>query len=184
MKKPNLDIVNLVGITLIVVAIVSAGGLYYTASTWADISEAYATVDVMISEVDIIRNNSTGEISITAMFLINNPSNLDIEIYRIEYMTNVDSSTADIMEYNKYVGSGSVGNRNNTVSSDSMREIQVFMSINPNSTYMERFNLAEVEGNVHVFLYGTVWYRIINYPNASQRMDGIFYMNSVVIRDG
>ena len=54
MKKPNLDIVNLVGITLIVVAIVSAGGLYYTASTWANISEAYATVEVVISEVDIV----------------------------------------------------------------------------------------------------------------------------------
>ncbi len=184
MKKPNLDIVNLVGITLIVVAIVSAGGLYYTASTWANISEAYATVEVIISEVDIIRNNSTGEISLTAMFLINNPSNLDIEIYRIEYMVNVDSSTADIMEYNKYIGSGSVGNRNNTVSADSMREVQVSMSINPDSANMERFNLAEQDGNVHVFLYGTLWYRMVNYPDASQRMDGIYYMNSVVVRHG
>ena len=184
MKKPNLDIVNLVGITLIVVAIVSAGGLYYTASTWANISEAYATVDVMISEVDIIRNNSTGEISLTAMFLINNPSNLDIEIYRIEYMANADSSTADITDYYKYIGSGSIGNRNNTVSAGSMREVQVSMSINSNSTNMERFNSAEVGGNVYVYLYGTVWYRIINYPDASQRLDGIFYVGGVVIRNG
>ena len=184
MKKPNLDIVNLVGITLIVVAIVSAGGLYYTASTWADISEAYATVEVMISEVDIVRTNSTGEISITAMFLINNPSNLDIEIYRIEYMINVDSSTTDITDYNKYVGSGSVGNRNNTVSAGSVREVQVSMSISSNSTNMIRFNSAEQDGSVNVFLYGTLWYRVINYPEASQRLDGIYFMDRVVVRHG
>ena len=99
-------------------------------------------------------------------------------------MVNVDSSTADIMEYNKYIGSGSVGNRNNTVSADSMREVQVSMSINPDSANMERFNLAEQDGNVHVFLYGTLWYRMVNYPDASQRMDGIYYMNSVVVRHG
>ena len=184
MKESNLDIVNLVGITLIIVAIVSAGGLYYTASTWANISEAYATVEVVISEVDIVRDNSTGGITLTAMFLVNNPSNLDIEIYRIEYMANVDYSTSAIMEYDKYVGSGSVGNRNNTVSADSIREVQVTMSINPNSTNMVRFNSAEVDGNVYVFLYGTVWYRIINYPDASQRLDGIYYMNSVEVRNG
>ena len=184
MKKPNLDIVNLVGITLIVVAIVSAGGLYYTASTWADISEAYATIEVVISEVDIVRNNSTGEVELTAMFLINNPSNLDIEIYRVEYMVNVDISPTDIMDYDKYIGSGSVGSRNNTVTADSMREVQVTMSINPNSTNMDRFNSAEQDGNVYVFLYGTLWYRIINYPEASQRMDGIYYMNSVEVRYG
>ena len=184
MKKPNLDIVNLVGITLIIVAIVSAGGLYYTASTWANISEAYATVDVMISEVDIVRDNSTGGISITAMFLINNPSNLDIEIYRIEYMVNVDSSTTDIMEYDKYVGSGSVGNRNNTVTAESLREIQVSTSINPNSTNMNRFNSAEVDGSVYVYLYGTVWYRMVNYPDASQRLDRLFSPMSVEVRYG
>ena len=86
MKKPNLDIVNLIGITLIIVAIVSAGGIYYTASTWANISDAYATVTVEISDVDIYRSNSTGQIEITASFMVDNPSNLGIEIYRIEYL--------------------------------------------------------------------------------------------------
>ena len=184
MNKPNLNIVNLVGITLIVVAIVSAGGLYYTASTWTNISEAYATVGVEINDVYIFRDNSTGQVTLNAMFLINNPSNLDIEIYRIEFMTHVDVNPATITNYDKYVGSGSVGNRNNTVSADSMREIQLTMSINPNTTYMERFNLAEQDGNVYTFLNGVVWYRIINFPEAIQRMDGIFYMGGVMVHDG
>lgn len=184
MKKFNLDIVNLVGITLIVVAIVSAGGLYYTASTWANISEAYATVEVGISEIDIIKDNSTGQIELTAMFLVNNPSKLDIEIYRIEYMVNVDSSPTDINDYDKYIGSGSIGNRNNTIPADSMREIQVSMSITPNSTNMDRFNSAEVDGTVYTFLYGTLWFKISNFPDASQRLDGIFYLNEVVVRYG
>ncbi|MCK5024769.1 MAG: hypothetical protein KAR56_04045 [Thermoplasmata archaeon] len=184
MKKPNLDIVNLVGITLIVVAIVSAGGLYYTASTWADISEAYATVNVEISGLDIIRDNSTGQVSVTAMFLIDNPSDLDIEIYRVESVANMAASATTVTDYDKYVGSGSVGNRNNTVPAGTIREVQVSMSINPNTTYMERFNLAELDGSVYVFLYGTVWYRIINFPDAIQRQDGISYMGSVVVRYG
>ena len=184
MKKPALDIVNMVGITLIVVAIVSAGGLYYTASTWADISEAYATVTVGVSDVDIVRDNSTGQVILTAMFLVDNPSNLEIEIYRVEYMINVDASPADINDYDKYVGNGAVGNQNNTVSSDSRREIQVTMTINPDSKNMERFNNAEQDGSVFVLLNGVAWYRIVNYPDTDQRLNGIFYIQSVVVHDG
>ena len=182
MKKPNLDIVNLIGITLIVVAIVSAGGIYYTASTWANISEAYATVEVVISDVIIVRDNSTGQVEITASFLVNNPSDLGIEIYRIEYLAHTDASSATITEYDKYVGSGTVGNMNNTIAAGSIREIQLPTSIS--TRYMERFDAAEQDGSVYIFLNSIVWYRVIDYPEATQRMDGIYFMDNVVIYDG
>ena len=184
MKKPNLDIVNLVGISLIVVAIVSAGGLVYTASTWANITETYATVQVAISDVTIFEDNSTGQVILTAYFFVDNPSNLDIEIYRIEYMTHADINPATITEFDRYVGSGTVGNRNNTVMAESMRQIALTMVINPDTPNMLRYEAAKQDGSVYIFLNGTVWYRIINYPEASQRMDGIFFLRSVVIYEG
>jgi len=181
MKKPSLDIVNLVGITLIVVAIVSAGGLYYTASTYANISETFASVEVSISDVHVVRNNETGEVYLTASFFIDNPSSLDIEIYRIEYLANADSSPASITEIDKYVGSGTVGNRNNTAPAESVREIQLSTTINPNTTYMERFNYAEQNNNVYMFLNGILWYRISQFPEATQRYDGITYFGNVIV---
>ena len=182
--KPNVDIVNLIGISLIVVAIVSAGGLYYTASSYANISEAFASVEVSITEVTVVRDNTTGEVTITALFLVNNPSNLDIEIYRIEYMAHADKTSASIAEYDKYVGSGTVGNRNNTVSANSIQNILLSTSINPDTPYMERFDSAEVSGNVYMYLNSIVWFQITDFPEATQKLAGIYFMGSVVVHEG
>ena len=182
--KPSIDIVNLIGISLIVVAIVSAGGLYYTASSYADISETFASVEVSISEVTAVRDSTTGQVTITALFLVNNPSNLDIEIYRIEYMAHADRSSESIFEYDKYVGSGAVGNSNNTVFKDSIRDIQISTTINPDTPYMDRFNLAEQEGGVYIFLNGLAWFRITNFPEADQKVDGVYFMGNVMVHEG
>lgn len=185
MKRPRVDIVNLLGISLIVVALVSAGGLYYTAKSYADISETFATVSIDISEVKVFRDNSTGQVTIDTIFHVeNNRSNLDIEIYRTEYGVNVDVSSTDVMNYDRYVGSGSRGSANNTVMAGKVKDIQVTTRINPDTIYMDRFEQASVSGNLYMFIDGTMWYRIARFPEASQRIDGIFFMGSVVVQDG
>ena len=182
--KSNVDIVNLIGISLIVVAIVSAGGLYYTATSYANISEAFASVDISISEVITHRDNSTGQVVITTLFLVDNPSNLDIEIYRIEYMAHADKTSASIVEYDKYVGSGTAGNRNNTVLAGTIREIQVSTSINPDTPYMERFDYASSDGTVYMFINGMTWFKITDFPDGEPKIDGVYYMGSVVVHEG
>ncbi|MCK5309512.1 MAG: hypothetical protein KAJ33_04225 [Thermoplasmata archaeon] len=182
--KKQIDIVNLIGISLIVVAIVSAGGLYYTATSYANISETFASVEVSISEVTAFRDNGTGQVTITALFLVDNPSDLDIEIYRIEYMANADKNSGSILEYDKYVGSGTVGNTNNTIAANSVRDIQLSTTINPDTPYMERFDYAEQDGSVYMFLNGIVWFQITDFPEANQRMDGIYFMGSVIVHEG
>ena len=182
--KKSIDIVNLIGVSLIIVAIVSAGGLYYTATSYANISETFASVEVSISEVITYRDNSTGEVTITALFLVDNPSDLDIEIYRIEYMAHADINSASVMEYDKYVGSGTMGNMNNTISANSVRDIQLSTTINPDTPYMERFNLAEQEGSVYMFLDGIVWYSITDFPEATQRLDGVYFTGGVMVHEG
>ena len=184
MKKKQIDIVNLIGISLIIVAIVSAGGLYYTATSYANISETYASVEVSITEVTAVRDNVTGGITLSALFLVDNPSDLDIEIYRIEYMAHADRSPTSIMEYDKYVGSGAIGNMNNTISANSVRDIQISTTINPDTPYMERFNSAEQEGSVYMFLNGVVWFKITEFPEATQRIDGVYFMGSVIVHEG
>jgi len=181
MKKPSLDIVNLVGIALVIAALVSAGGIYYTASTYSKISESFATTTVMVSDVQITRINETGLVIFTTTYVVDNPSSLDIELYRIEYMAHADISPTTITEYDRYIGSGTLSNRNGTVPAGTIREFQVPFSIGPNSTYMDRFNYAEQNGEVNTFVNGIIWYRISNYQEASNRLDGILFRGKVMI---
>lgn len=179
MRKPGLDIVNLIGISLVIVAIVSAGGLYYTAASYNNISETFATVTIDITGVSLTRDNDTGQVHINTLFLVNNPSNLDIEIYRIEYQVHADSTSSTVREYDRYVGNGGIGSSNNTISAGKLREIDLPTRINPDTTYMERFNMAEQDGSVFVFVDGIVWYRISKFQDASRRVDDIMFMGGV-----
>ncbi len=181
MKKPRIDIVNLVGISLVVVALVAAGGLYYTASSYANISETFASVDVSITDVQAYLDNDTGQVRITSLFLVNNPSDLDIQIYRIEYMMYADEDTSSIMEYDRYVGSGSLGNVNNTVEADSLRDVQLTSFINPDTPYMDRFESANQGGTPYLLINGIVWYNIAQFPDAEMKLDGVIFLGPVML---
>ncbi|MCK4265635.1 MAG: hypothetical protein KAX31_00010 [Thermoplasmata archaeon] len=180
MNKDSINIVNLIGIMLIVVAIVSAGGLYYTASTYANISETFVSCEVFISGVNITSHNSTGEITFTTSVIIDNNSTLDIEIYRIEYTAQASNSPTTVTQYDKYIGGGSIGGRNGTVTADTIREVLVSFSINPDTTYMDRYEHALVDGGLYTYITGYVWYKISDFPEATKKL-GIFYSNKVMV---
>ena len=176
-KAPS--ITNLIGMLLIVVAIVSAGGLYYLASEYSNISETIVTVETSISSVTI--TNNSGEFTVIVSVLISNPSPLDIEIYRVEYMSFADKATTSLTSYDKYIGGGSTSNRNGTVPTDSVREMQISHIITPDSVYMKRLLYGMNNGNSSwIYVSGYVWFKIADYPEVTQQL-GIGYLNQVVI---
>jgi hypothetical protein len=181
MKSSNApSITNLIGVLLVIVALVSAGGLYYVASEYSKISETIVMVDVAISGVTI--NNESGDFTVIVSILINNPSSLDIEVYRIEYMTYSDKTTSTLTGSDRYIGGGSTSDRNNTVSAHSTREMQVSHIISPNSIYLDRLLYGMDNGNTSwIFVGGYVWFKITDYPDVSQQLD-IWFQDPVVIQ--
>jgi len=173
-KAPS--ITNLIGALLIIVALVSAGGLFYIASEYSKISETYVSVESYISNVAIVRNNETGIYNVTVSIVIDNPSPLDIEIYRIEYLTHADFDTITLTEYDRDIG-GSQTNKNNTVSSNSMLEMQVSHKVYPGSIYAQRLEYAMNGGNITwIYVGGFVWFRISEYQDVMQSLGiGNFY---------
>jgi hypothetical protein len=178
-KAPS--ITNIIGVLLVIVAIVSAGGLYYIASEYSKISESIVTVETAISAVTI--NNISGDYTLTISVLISNPSSLDVEVYRIEYMTYADKSTSTLQGSDRYIGGGSTSDRNSTVSANSVREMQVSHIINPDSIYMKRLLYGMDNGNSSwIFVGGYVWFKIADYPDVTQQL-GVGYQDQVVIQN-
>jgi hypothetical protein len=167
-KTPS--VTNLIGIILIVVALVSAGGLYYLASEYTKISETLVSTSSEITAIRITQNNNTGDVSITVSISVDNPSDLDIELYRIEYLTYLDRYASNQVGNDKYVGSGSTSEGNKTVQAGSSREFQVSFTISSTSPYMSKFVYASDGGNtVFAFINGYIWYNLSDYPDASQK---------------
>lgn len=174
------SITNLIGIMLVIVAIVSAGGLYYVASEYSKISETLVSVEATISEVNICIDNQTGECVVTASILMNNPSKLDIDIYRIEYLTYADKETSSLTEYDREIG-GIQSSRNGTILKDSLTELQYTYTIYPDTTYMNRLDYAMDGGStVWVYIGGLMWFRISDYPDVSEDI-GVGYFTEVVV---
>ena len=176
-----MNITDLIGVLLVVVALVSAGGLCYLAMEYSKISESLVSAEADISSVRFTVNSATGEVMVTVSVTLDNPSDLDIEIYRIEYQAFVDKSTTSIYEIDRFVGSGSTNEKNGTVQSNSISEVQVSHVILPDSLYMERLNYARQEGDtIWTFVGGFLWFRISDYPEVSGKLP-IGYFNQVVI---
>ena len=183
MSKPTTrSIPNLIGILLIVVAIISAGGLYYTASVYTNISETYVSVEAVVSGMTIVVDNSTGDVIATVLIVVNNPSDLDIDVYRLEYMAYMSHDTSTITNYDKYVGSGSTSDRNNTVQAETIREIPVTFVIKSGSVYMERFLEATTDSNtIWTMINGLVWFNLSEYEDSPTPRVPIFNVGPVEV---
>ncbi|MBA3046037.1 MAG: hypothetical protein KKH41_07310 [Candidatus Thermoplasmatota archaeon] len=169
MKRPNApSITNIIGVLLVIVALVSAGGLYYLASEYSKISETLVTTKADITSLRFAVNNTTGEVHITVTVTLNNTSDLDIEIHRVEYMSFVDMDSASLGSSNSYVGSGSTNDGNGTVPAGSQREVQIFHVIMPNTIYAERLEYAlDGDNTLLAYISGFLWFRISDYPDLT-----------------
>lgn len=184
MKKSNASsIPNLIGILLVIVALVSAGGLYYTASTYTRISETYVSVWSEISDVSVVFDNASEEVEVTVSVLVNNPSSLDIEIYRVEYMCYMDKDPSSLSNYNRYIGSGSSSEKNNTVRAGSERVVEVSFKVDSENTYYDRVLYAMEDGpSVYFMVDGNVWFSLASYSQVQNQV-GIYSTDLIEVRN-
>ena len=182
-KAKALGITNLIGVLLIIVAIISAGGLCYVASEYSQISETLVTVKAAITDVALLHDEISGEYQVIVTLTVSNPSRLNIDIYSIEYLAYADRTTTSLMGSEANIGGGSTSASNGTVSAGTVREIQVFYLIGQSGLYLQRLQHALDESNsAWIYLNGFVLYRISDFQDVSSEI-GLGYLDQVVVQD-
>jgi hypothetical protein len=182
-KTKALGITNLIGILLIIVAIISAGGLCYVALEYTQISETLVTVDAAVTDIAILHDYASGEYQVIITIAVSNPSRLNINIYSIEYLAYADRTTTTLMGSEANIGGGSTSTGNGTVVAGSVREIQVFYLIGQSGLYLQRLQHALDGGNTAwIYLGGFLLYRISDFQDVSSEI-GLGYLDQVVIQD-
>ena len=171
MKRPSSpSITNLIGIMLVIVALVSAGGLYFVASEYSKISETMVSTDIQLSEMTVIINNASNKAIISFSIILANPADLDIEIYRIEYYMYTGQTPQDSIRTGSYVGAGGSSSVISILSGSTMNDIPLYMTLN--GTYMGHFKESvNPDNSLYTFISGRLLYRIANYPDVWQSLD-------------
>ena len=84
-QKPikKAKILELIGICLVIMALISAYGLYYTSREYSKVTETQLNAGAFLTDIVVSKNITDPGVDINVMVL-NNASHLDIEVYLIE----------------------------------------------------------------------------------------------------
>jgi len=181
--KKHLELTNLIGVVLVAVAIVSAGGLYYLGSEYCTISNTLVSVETLSADIIVARDNVTDRYQVIVTLLVSNPSELDIEVYSIEYMVYADKSTTTLTSYDATIGGGSSGLVDGTVEANTVKELSVMYLIGSGSLYYERLEYAMAGGNsAWMYLSGFALFKLSDYEEVDgQRLGLPFYPREVTV---
>lgn len=179
-KRGKYGIVDVIGVTLVVIALVSAGGIYYTANTYVKINDTWTNCHAFVPGVTITSSNATSEVSFQITLFINNSSPLDIEIVpsNVEYnvyvfdiepdFTLLDSD--DWLDHFITPGRGMEGG-NGTVEAGTQKTVLLLTSIGESPPlYWERFHDSSADGRAFVVLSGFALYNIVEFPITTEKM--------------
>ncbi len=182
MKKKEMGLTNIVGILLVVVAIVSAGGLVYLASEYCTISDTLVSVEAIGTDLRVLHDNSSGQYQVVVTLVMSNPSELDVVVYSIEYLVYADSGTTSLLNDGSCIGGGSSGLANGTVAANSQRNLTVMYLIGPGSLYHQRLEYALADGNsAWMYLGGFALFKLSDYEEVDGRLGMGFGPREVVV---
>jgi hypothetical protein len=184
-KRGSVHIFNVVGIALVIVALVCAGGIYYTASSYANITETLVNFNGELESISITSSLATGSYTFVTTFLFDNTvSSLDVDIYMIEYNLYAYNTPTSRMEFNNYIGAGrGIEGGNGTIEAGTTKEVRVIYDLKPDSPYFwNQFNSMIVDNSVFIVISGTAWFKIVDYPDVPKSID-FYYPGQVIINE-
>ena len=172
-KKGALGIVDIIGISLVIVALLSAGGIYYTSATYAKISNTLTNVELQVDEVTITYSDTSQEFSFLIPIEFHNPSDLDIEVISryVEYQIYAYKSESYSMEIGNYVGPGKGIEGNGTVDAKEDRSFFSLANVKLDSPYGMTLYNSITNGTTFVIISGFAQYKIVDYPDVTKKLD-------------
>ena len=177
-KRKEIGIVDVVGISLIVTALISAGGIYYLTTSYVNINDTWNSCSAVIMDVNVTME-TTNEITFQITLIVNNPSKLDIEIISPNVEYNVYAFEAEpkyhLMSYDDWLdhfitpGRGVIeGNR--TIHAGSSEELRLRTLIREDPRlYWEHFQNAMTDGQVYLYIEGFALYYISDFPSEHKK---------------
>lgn len=184
-KRGSIHIFNVIGIAVVVVALISAGGIYYTASSYAKITETRVNFNGELEQISITSSPSSGTYTFITTFNFDNTiSSLAVDVYSIEYNIYAYNTPTDRLDFNNYIGAGrGIVGGNGTIEAGTTKELQVIYELQPDSPiYMERFMSMVVDDSVFIVFSGSAWFKIVEFPDAWQRIE-FYYPGQVSIHE-
>ena len=184
-KRSSVHIFNVIGIALVIVALVSAGGIYYTASSYAKITETLVNFNGELENINITSSPTAGTYTFITTFNFDNTvSSLDVDVYSIEFNIYAYNTPTGRMDFNNYIGAGrGIEGGNGTIEAGTTKEIRVIYELRPDSPYfLSQFNSMVVDNSVFIVISGTAWYKIVDYP-AVPKSIGFYYPGQVSINE-
>jgi hypothetical protein len=165
-KKGRHGIVDIIGVTLVVVAIISAGGIYYTASSYSKISDTLTSTAVFVPTVNITYSSGTGFYDLAAVITAINDSPLEIEFYEIEFNMYAFPTESRGLDFDHWVtAGGQISGGNGTVLGNSMSNL--YQTIHTSS---EKLSNNIVNGRTYIGFSGSALYEISDYPDVTNKL--------------
>lgn len=177
------DILEIIGICLIITALISAYGLYYTSREYAKVTETQMNAQAFISDVSVSINDMDSSINVNVLVL-NNVSQLDIEIYLIEYKIYASEILITTPNQRDYFGTiSSTGGGNGTIKAGEYVIYDVPLSVSQVSTQHSQLNDLMSDGQAYFIVQGKVYYKISG-PSELQEYIHFYSVNMVSLDEG
>lgn len=170
--KKGIELVNIIGVSFVIVAIVAAGGLYYTSSTYSKISDTLTNCNAQITNVNVTYSNTSGEYSFLTTIYFNNTSELDIEIMSrfVEYSIYSYKAETYSLDFAHFIGPGRGIQGNGTVLANADASFHSLTKVKEESPYYGVLENSIVDGTTFVVLSGFVIFNIVDYPDVTKKL--------------
>ena len=140
-------------------ALVSAYGLYYTSREYAKVTETQLNAEAFITNITISKNISNPKVVIDILVL-NNASQLDIEIYLIEYRVYASDIPISMPFQRDYIGITTSTSGDDLVEAGTSNMYTVPMSLNPTTDQYNKLDDISHNNSGYFVVSGRVHYKI------------------------
>lgn len=177
-------LLRLIGISFIIVSLLSFGLLYVTSVTYINYTETATVIpqNTMISDVRIpLITDESQDQTVEILFEVTNPSNLAVYITSIEahvYMDNLSDSRQLVEKLDDIlVGTGQFTVPKSdayVVGPGESLTIPVHLTVSGGSQFMSRLNTTS-GGKYYPYIFGTMWYTF-DYIDLIEKVEGVAFL--------
>ena len=157
MKK--VKILELIGICLVITALISAYGLYYTSQEYAKVTETQLNVEAHITGIEVSKNISDPGVDLDVLVL-NNVSQLDIQVYMIEYRVYASDIPIYTPFQRDYIGIVVSTGGYEVIEAGTNEEYTISMSLDTTSDQYHLLDMISPDDSGYFVISGRVHYEI------------------------
>ncbi len=185
--KKRSEIIEIIGICIIITALISAYGIYYISNEYAKVTETQMNIGAYVPygddsvSVTYLDNHSIVNVNIAVS---NIESRLDVDIYLIEYSIYISDEPIVRPDYNDYIGMiTSSASGNDILEAGTGQMYNIPITFDSDNEYYSKLTDVTEDGSGYVLIQGRAHYKIMG---SSGLQDSImfYYGDKVSVNAG